>query len=221
MPWEGWDKDASLRQHWREQVASAAAAARKKGKLPGYLEELISGVLPPMLNWKDILRNRVSSAAKNDFRWNPPNKKHLYRGYVLPGISGSEIKIAVAIDTSGSLSSDERAQFLSEIEAICTDFETYTLHLYAADARIQRYWELHEMDTVPRQMPGGGGTDFRPVFEDLTNGGKDFSALIYLTDLWGEFPEKTPEFPVIWISATEPCPVKVPFGEVIHMPRRE
>ncbi|MBD3793273.1 MAG: hypothetical protein IE889_03805 [Campylobacterales bacterium] len=33
----------------------------------------------------------------------PPSKKHLYRGMALPSVTGEELKINVAIDTSASI----------------------------------------------------------------------------------------------------------------------
>jgi predicted metal-dependent peptidase len=218
--WELWgkdgdgqdEKDGNIEQDWREKIASAAMVARQKGKLPGGIQDLVQEILQPKLDWKAILRDMVTSVAKTDFRWNPPNKKHLHRGFVLPGVTGEEIRIAAAIDTSGSISEHNLAEFLGEIEGICQSYENYTLYLYAADAAIQAQWELHQMDQIPRKMPGRGGTDFCPVFEDLSDGRKEFSVLVYLTDLCGTFPQKAPNFPVIWVSTTSD---KVPFGTVI------
>jgi predicted metal-dependent peptidase len=223
--WGKWGKEdpnapkggTGIEQEWREKIASAAMVARERGKLGGGLAELVGEVLQPKLSWKAILRDMVTSASKNDFRWSPPNKKHLHRGFILPGITGEEIKIAVAIDTSGSISSHVMAEFLAEIEGICTAYEQYTLHLYLADAEINKYWELHQMDPIPREMVGRGGTSFLPVIEDLNKGDKEFSCLIYLTDLCGDQNQiKAPSYPVIWVSTDHE---KVPFGTVILLPK--
>jgi predicted metal-dependent peptidase len=207
---------SGIEQEWREKIASAAMVARQRGKLPGSLEELVGEVLQPKLSWKAILRDTVTSVAKNDFKWIPCNKKHIHRGFYLPGISGEEIKVAVAIDTSGSIGSEQLSQFLGEIEGICHAYETYTLHLYACDAQIHKYWELHEMDPIPRNMPGRGGTSFKPVLDDLADGKKEFSVLIYLTDLYGDQMQlKDPGYPVIWVSTTPNQ--KAPFGKIIEL----
>jgi predicted metal-dependent peptidase len=214
---DGLAGNSGIEQQWREKLASAAVLARQKGKLPGHLEELVGEILQPKLSWRAILRDMVTSASKNDFRWNPPNKKHLYRGFILPGITGEEIKVAAAVDTSGSIGSKELAEFLAEIEGICQCYDTYTLHLFACDAQIHKYWELHEMDPIPRNMPGRGGTSFAPVIDDLKEGKKEFSVLVYLTDLCGDqhnIPD--PGFPVIWVCIDENG--KAPWGKVIYLP---
>ena len=58
------------------------------------------------------------------------------------------------------------------------------------------------------------GTDFRPCFRWLEEKGIYPQTMVFLTDLWGTFPDDAPSYPVIWAStATRP----VPFGQVIPM----
>ena len=49
---------------------------------------------------------------------------------------------------------------------------------------------------------GGGGTDFRPVFdwvaERCRRGEARPDALIYCTDGWGTFPPRAPDYPLVW-----------------------
>lgn len=221
-PWKDWGKgdqpgESGVEQEWREKIASAAMVAREKGTLSGAWESVIGEVMQPKLSWKALLRDMVTSTAKNDYRWNPPNKKMLHRGFILPGITGEELHLAVAIDTSGSVSDQLLAEFLAEVEGICGTYQTYTLYLYAADSVIQKQWELHEMDPIPKKMPGRGGTAFKPVFDDLKESAKDFSVLIYLTDLYGDQNQiPDPGFPVIWVTNGNE---KAPFGTVIEIPK--
>jgi predicted metal-dependent peptidase len=74
---------------------------------------------------------------------------------------------------------------------------------------------------------GGGGTDFRPVFDIIEDPRKakehemeEFDeppvCVVYLTDLDGSFPAEEPEYPVLWcvppgVNASR----KVPFGEIV------
>jgi predicted metal-dependent peptidase len=59
---------------------------------------------------------------------------------------------------------------------------------------------------------GGGGTDFAPVFEYVEQQGLAPQALVFLTDLYGPFPEREPHYPVIWVSTSSQV---APFGETI------
>ena len=63
---------------------------------------------------------------------------------------------------------------------------------------------------MPENFKGGGGTSFRPVFEWVEKQGLRPEALVYFTDAEGEFPERAPHYPVIWlVKGREP----VPWGE--------
>lgn len=205
-----------LEQRIREFTAQAAAAARMKGKFPAHLQELVDGVLQPKLDWKTILADMIVSCAKSDYCLIPPNKKHLYRGFILPGITGYEINIACVIDTSGSISNQEMKEFLSEIKGICDAYEEYTIYLFTCDAVIHQRWELRPFDPIPTLLQGRGGTDFREPLKEADS--LPITALIYLTDGYGTYPDKEPHFPVIWISTTD---YKYPWGQVIRLPERK
>ncbi len=61
---------------------------------------------------------------------------------------------------------------------------------------------------------GGGGTDFRPVFEWVAQNQIPAVCLIYLTDLCcHSFPE-VPEYPVLRVTDSRRT---APFGETIRM----
>jgi len=184
-----------------------------QGKLPGHIEELIENVLQPKLDWKTILRDMVTSCAKSDFCLMPPNKKHLHRGIYLPGMTGTEVKVGVAIDSSASITSEEIQEFLSEVVGLCDQYDDYTVWLYICDTQVHQRFELHLGDPIPGTAKGRGGTDFRPPFLEVAD--KPITAMIYFTDLEGPFPEKEPYFPVIWLAVTDH---DVPWGHVIRYP---
>ena len=60
----------------------------------------------------------------------------------------------------------------------------------------------------------GGGTRFTPVFDALDELPRCPSALVYLTDGDGAYPEQSPGFPVIWLLTQA---WTVPFGTTILM----
>ena len=205
-----------LEQHIREMVAQSANQARMKGKLPGYLKELVDDTLQPKLDWKTILQDMIVSCAKSDFCMCPPNKKHLYRGFILPGITGSEINIACVIDTSGSISSQEMAEFLGEVKGICDAYEEYTIYLFTCDAEIHQRWEIRPFDNLPKILEGRGGTDFREPLKEAES--LPITTLVYLTDGYGTYPDKQPFYSVIWVSTTD---YEYPWGQVIRLPERK
>jgi len=67
-------------------------------------------------------------------------------------------------------------------------------------------------EKIRKQMKGGGGTDFRPPIELLRKRPPDIA--IYLTDLYGPFPDKAPKYPLVWAALSNE---KVPWGKVIRL----
>ena len=66
-------------------------------------------------------------------------------------------------------------------------------------------------------LAGGGGTDFRPVF-DWVSTHADGAIVLYATDGMGRYPDRAPHAPVIWLL-TPPHVRKqeVPFGVVVGL----
>ena len=119
-----------------------------------------------------------------------------------------------AVDTSGSIGEAELAAFAAEIGAILGEYQT-TITLLYCDSKVQGQAELTREDLPLRlEAPGGGGTDFRPVFRALDESGESPAALVYLTDLYGPFPEVEPNFPVLWVATTDR---QAPFGETVKL----
>lgn len=198
-------------EEWKRRVVEAAETAKSQGKLPGHLQELIENLVNPKLDWKALLREYVVQAARNDYRWTPPNKRWLWVPMILPGISGEHLECVVGLDTSGSISTEEARAFLSELQGIADQFTTWTIHVMYCDAAVHDYRVLSsdEDADVPLEFPGRGGTDFRPVFDKIDDEGLRPPVLVYMTDGYGTFPKAPPEYPVLWLMTSE---VEPPFG---------
>jgi predicted metal-dependent peptidase len=226
---EEWDKyegneakDAdspSQEDQWHEAVAQAATQARMAGNLPGHLKQLVDGLLNPQLHWKDVLREMVTSAAKSDYTIWPANMKHLYRGIYLPGVTGEEIKIAVAVDTSGSVSDDELKEFMSEVKGICETYDEFTVYFMTCDTVIHEKITLRPFEPFPTFISGRGGTCYKAVIKEVAN--LDISALVFLTDGYPNdgFPKEPAFPPIIWVLT--PNHGNVPYGRQIVLAERK
>ncbi len=117
-------------------------------------------------------------------------------------------EFAVVIDTSESVSGDLVRRFLRHTFSILKSSEAFArdvnIHLIQCDAKVQADTKIRNLRDVDKMMEGFvvrgfGGTDFRPAFdyvEQLRRRGefKNLKGLIYFTDGFGRFPEKTPDF---------------------------
>jgi predicted metal-dependent peptidase len=95
---------------WQVAVAQAArmAEARGKGDLPSGLARAVEEILWPIVRWREILREFLTRAARNDYRWNRPNRRFVGRRSYLPSMTGDSLgEVVVAVDTSGSIGQEE------------------------------------------------------------------------------------------------------------------
>lgn len=205
-----------LESEWKVAIVQAAQTAKKiKGTLPGQLKRLIDETVEPSIPWYVLLRDFVEMTARNDYNWVRPNRRYLSSGFALPSMISEELpEVVVAVDTSGSICSKTLARFSAEASAVLAAYDTKIRIIYC-DARVQGVVEYTRTDLPFALEPkGGGGTDFRPVFDYTEKEGIMPSCLIYLTDMYGRFPSKEPNYPVMWVSTTKGQ--KAPFGKTIE-----
>ena len=207
-----------LDREWSANIANAQQAAESRGNLPGGIQRVCDKALQPAADWKQALRDYILKPAKKDYNWKRPNRRHVHRGLFLPSTNSLEIgHIIAAVDTSGSITAETLARFAGELDDISRQGASRITILYH-DSDIVNVDEWTPEDGPLTLSPcGGGGTDHRPVFDWIeTNLDEPPAVLVCLTDLWSEFPETAPDYPVMWASTCERA--THPFGERIDIP---
>jgi len=200
-------------QEWKAAMSQAMQIA--KGEMPANLKRQIEDILNPELPWQSLLRDFVEYSARNDYNWNRPSRRYFGNNIVLPSLISEELpEVVVAIDTSGSISQKELSEFGKEVSSILEAYETNARVVYC-DAKVQNE-EVFARADMPLKLNamGGGGTSFVPVFKHVYKNGLTPSCLIYFTDLYGDFPSKAPDYPVMWVTKSKR--EKAPFGVVIR-----
>ena len=198
-------------------ISQAASAARAAGKLPGNIERLIDETMKATVDWKTQLRHFIGETIRNDYTWARPNRRFVGSGLYMPSLYGDDVlKIAVAIDTSGSVSKEELSQFTAELNMIRNEFKCEVTRLYC-DTQVHAPKVFEPDEELEFEARGFGGTDFRPPFRWLEeNRDEPLSGMIYFTDgyCWS-FPEE-PEYPVMWTLTSE-IEFDAPFGDVVKI----
>lgn len=213
----GTQVDAMAEREWKMNVAQAAQAARMAGKLPAGLERLIDDLIHTKTPWRDILRRFMMETSNHDFSWARPNRRHIAGGLYLPSTRSESCgEIVVVIDTSGSIGAEELNLFASELNTIRQDIRPSKTYVVWADAEVAGVDEYGPHDELELSPKGGGGTDFRPAFAWQAEHAPNAKALVYLTDMYGAFPDGADvAIPTLWASITKD--VEAPFGETIYI----
>lgn len=200
---------------WGNTLLQSAKLAQGQGTLPGSMARLVGELVNPRVNWWDLLRSWLREQVSEDWNWLEPAMEYEGSGFILPSLKSEKCgPIVFATDTSGSIDETMLARFQAEKQNCLDELRPKTLLDIYCDASIQRVLEYAPGDAIVRQCPGGGGTDFRPVFDHVRNLPETVKAVVYLTDLYGSFPQADPGVPVIWITWSKDK--KAPFGVTVY-----
>lgn len=126
-------------------------------------------------------------------------------------------EFVIAIDTSASCRGPLVKAFLRKTYSILKSSESFfqrvNVHIIQCDSQVQRDTKItgeQDFENFLRygKLSGFGATDFRPVFEHverLKEQGEfeNLKGLIYFTDGYGIYPERMPEYQVIFAFLDE------------------
>jgi predicted metal-dependent peptidase len=205
----------SLSAQWQQRLAGAAQQAQQAGKLGGLLGRMVGELMQPKLPWRLLLARYMTQYARDDYSYMRPSRRE--GDMIFPSLRSAQADICVVLDTSGSISEQEIDEFMSEIDAIKGQLRARIL-LHACDTALagDGPWLFEPWDEfrLPTTIQGGGGTDFRPIFEWISSRGREPDLLLYFTDAQGEFPPVEPAYPVLWLVKGK---APVPWGQRIQL----
>ena len=181
----------------KERIAAGEGSKLRglhAGALQGYLDELTA---EPITNWKTAIQNFPATLKQMQAHYtlkrpdrrglSPYGKKKEY-----------EPSIVLCIDSSGSVSNDMLAEFLSQANALLR--YTEELRVVIADAAVQDSYQYKQgMVERLKKVSGRGGTDFDPAIKYINKELKDFDGVIYLTDGYCPVPNTKCVLPVLWV----------------------
>lgn len=212
---------SSKHEDWKAIAVKAHQVSKMAGTSHGYLDRLVDSILAPKLPWRALLADFVAVFAQDDYSYDRLDPTYMQSDILMPSLYNMTLTGVIAIDTSGSISIDEATEFVSEVAGIIGAFPNADLTVLFIDTEVhnaQTIRSLAELDVQKGFAEGGGGTDFRPVFEYIDRNGLSPAFLTYLTDGYGSYPEKAPGYTTMWIINNNSYPDdQVPFGRVIRM----
>lgn len=166
---------ADLKQLSQAIQQRAKTIAKKQGYSlgKGLLDRYIEKSLAPKVNWKSLLKKKLTALNEKSNSFASPDRRFISRGKIYPGprkVEGGALeKVLVAIDTSGSISDKELGIVLAQLHQL---FQQYKVkgELTWWDTDCTPPEKFSKIDDIVRMKPkGGGGTDPTCVFEMLDN----------------------------------------------------
>jgi predicted metal-dependent peptidase len=170
--------------------------------LPSAIRDLINIIIEkrnPKVNWKRALKIFSSSSRRTKVKF---TVKRISKRYgTRPGVKIQRSqKIAVAIDTSGSISLDELNMFFNEVHSMWQNGAE--IEVIECDAAVLKTYNYK--GKFPEFIHGRGGTNFDPVFAYINkNRNVLYDGCIYLTDGYAPAPEIKPRCKVFWVITPE------------------
>jgi len=190
------EEKEKIKQEFQNAVMQSAKAAGA-GNLPGGVKRLLNDLLNPQLDWRELLAMQVQSVIRSDYTYQTPSRKGQDAGFYLPGMDReTTIDIAMAIDTSGSMSDDMLLDILSETKGVMDQYTDFKIHLFCFDTDVHNPQEFttSNMDEFLQYEPaGGGGTEFDCVFDYMKQEGIQPKKLVMFTDgyPWGSWGDES------------------------------
>lgn len=160
---------------------------------------------PPKFDWKGFLSNYLKSFIKGDSTWKKLSRRTWGVGQLMAGVKvESQIKLAIAIDTSGSVSAEQVNEMLSHIQKIMRSFKSFEIDIWCFSTKVHldtlksfNKGNIAELPTYT--IKSNGGTDIESNFTYLNQSQKTYNAFICMTDGYDSIEHITfNKCPVIW-----------------------
>jgi predicted metal-dependent peptidase len=230
-----WEGAKNLSQEEKQELEREVDQAIRQGLIAqqkaiggegGNISRELGDLLDPQVDWREVLREFVSSICNNKdtSSWRRVNRRFIGSDIYLPTMIGERVgSLAIGVDTSGSISGPEITRFLSEINSIAENVHPEKIDLIYWDARVAGHevYEEHDMlNLVKSTKPmGGGGTDPRAMMKYMKENHIKPECIIMLTD--GEIYDWGNEWeaPIMWVICNRyrNGSITAPVGKTVHI----
>lgn len=210
------DEDAE--KEIEDRILSSYEATRDEGEISQGILRSIDEIRKSRVPWTRVFQRYLGSAlVRDDYSYIVPNRRYVWQDIYMPSMMNSKVgTVAIAVDTSGSIAKKELDAFATELKKVSALISEVIV--MSCDASVHSYVvvrDLTNFGNAIKTLKGGGGTDFRPPFDELKKRKITPDVFIYLTDGEGTYPKKEDvRYPTIWVMTTKR---KSPFGMTVQI----
>ncbi|GAA0901652.1 vWA domain-containing protein [Streptomyces thermoalcalitolerans] len=211
----------ALRRHTAEAMR---AHQRARGTLPAGWQRWAEEVLEPTVDWRQALTGAVREAAAwaggaVDYTYRRPSRRTpALRGVVLPSLRRPLPRVAIVIDTSGSMGEAELAAALGEVTGVLREvgIQGNRVTVLACDADVHAVSRVTTTEQI--SLAGGGGTDMRVGIDAALAARDRPSIVVVLTDGFTPWPDEIPSCRLIAALIGPDAPQPPSWVETVRIP---
>lgn len=159
------------------------------GRMGAKIPRTISDLLTPKIDWREALREFVSSSmkGKDEYTWRKLNKRQLVNDIYLPSVEDETIgEVVVGIDTSGSIGTRELTAFATELASVCELCQPEQVRILWWDTQVhgEQIFKPDQYANIASVLKpiGGGGTVVSAVSEYIIKNRIDSECVLMFTD---------------------------------------
>lgn len=204
MPWELAGDEApsvspveagSIR---RQTAQNINGHKRNRGKVPAGWQRWAEEILEPTVDWRRLLAGAVREAlawasGAMDYHYGRPSRRSAaLRTVVLPSLRRPLPKVAIVIDTSGSMGERDLTAALTEVAGVLRQVGVRgnRITVLSCDADIHTAQQVNSIGQI--ELLGGGGTDMRVGIDAALTGPQPPNVVVVLTDGHTPWPDHPP-----------------------------
>lgn len=190
----------------RDRVAhDILVRSRNHGDVPGGLLRWAEDLLQPRVDWREALASRLRRdlamvAGRRDYVYTRPSRRQeamrqAGSTVLLPAMrQPAPPRVAVVVDTSGSIADTELRDFAAELVGIARASGVSSgVSVIPCDARAYEVQRIRARGDVERlELPGGGGTDMGAGLEACANLRPVPHIVVVFTDGYTPWPDSRP-----------------------------
>ncbi|MFF3553963.1 VWA-like domain-containing protein [Streptomyces tsukubensis] len=209
----------------RTTAQAVRAHTRTRGTVPAGWRRWAEEVLEPTVDWRKALTGAVREAAAwaggaVDYTYRRPSRRTPALGgrVVLPSLRRPLPRVAVVVDTSGSMGDDDLAAALAEVSGVLREVGVggNRVTVLACDADVHAVARVTAVDQV--ELAGGGGTDMTVGIRRALAAQDPPNIVVVLTDGYTPWPPEPVSARLIAALIGQDAPEPPPWAETVRIP---
>lgn len=216
-----WDEQQDAESEIVEnELARAVQDAKEQagdtfGLLPQEIQELANRFVrdsDSLVDWRRVVRLFTTSSRQTRISNTLRRPSKRYGTY--PGTKVKRFqRVAVVVDTSGSVKQDALSRFFTEVHDIWRQGSQVTV--IEADNLVRKSWEYR--GSTPPKFQGRGGTKFDPALQWVADARPRFDATIYFTDGKASAPTVSTGTKLLWVLPADGSDVVLDGHRVVKL----